>query len=136
MKNNKNPEIVTIFCQHCKKSLIEIEKTIAGNPSIHFKAVKLGSKEEKKDIFLSAKFDDFRKAGHKFKKGTVVQLFCPHCGKEFERHFVKCSSCKEELIVLSTENGTMHIMGICPTVGCLHHKSNLELPTEAPTSSP
>ena len=136
LEGKENEKIVKITCQHCNKSLITEEKTISENPTVHFKAKEKGSENEMKDIYLSAEFNDFRKAGHKFKKGTVVQLFCPHCEEEFEHHFVECSTCKEKLIVLHSENGTFHIIGICPTVGCHHHKSNLELPTEAPISSP
>ena len=129
-------KIVKIICQECKKSLINEEKTIAENPTIHFKAIPVKSKEEKQDIFLSAKFGDFRKAGHRFPKGTVVQLFCPHCGEEFEHSAIKCDTCKENLIIFHSQNGTFGFMGVCSKTGCKHHKTNSELPTENPVASP
>lgn len=128
--------IVKVKCTKCGRSLVNEEKTVAGSPAVHFKAIQKGASGEKKDIFLSAKFGDFRKAGHKFPKGTVVQLFCPHCDKEFEHNHINCATCGEELIILFAENGAMNMLGICPTVGCHNHKSNSELPTEAPVASP
>lgn len=130
----KKGTIVRVKCHHCGTSLVNDEETVAGSPSIHFKAIEEGTSGEKKDIFLSAKFGDFRKIGHKFPKGTVVQFFCPHCGEELKPNHIPCSACNKELIILPAENGTMHMLGICPTVGCHHHKTNPEIPTEVVTS--
>jgi hypothetical protein len=135
-QEEKMEDIVKIKCSHCGKSLIHPGKTVAGSLAVHFKALKKGTIGEKKDIFLSAKFGDFRKGGYKFPKGTIVQLFCPHCGEEFEHNHVNCATCGEKLIILFAENGTLNMLGICPTVGCLKHKANPELPTDASVASP
>ncbi len=133
----KKVKIVEIICHNCGASLKNKEKTIAENPTVHFKAIPAGSKEEKTDIYLSAELDDFRKAGHKFPKGTVVKFFCPHCEKEFEQHnAIKCSTCKEGLIILHSKNGALGLIGICPKTGCNHHKTNDEIPTNPPLASP
>jgi len=128
-------KIVRVECHHCGESLTHPEKTVAGSPALHFKAIEKGTNGPKVDIFLSAKFNDFRKAGHKFPKGTVVRLFCPHCEEEFKSSALKCATCGENLIIVHSENGTLNITGICRTVGCLKHKTNEELPTEPPIAS-
>ena len=136
MKKRLKKITVEIICHNCGANLVNKEKTICGKPTVHFKAIPIGSKEKKQDIYLSAELDDFHKTGYEFPKGTIVQFFCPHCENEFEQNdAIKCNSCEEGLIILHSKNGTLGLMGVCPTTGCEHHKANDEIPTPAGEAS-
>jgi hypothetical protein len=127
--------IAQIICEHCHQSLLNEEETINGNPTIHFKAREKWSENEVEDIFLSAVINNFNKTGHKFEEGTVLELFCPRCKKKFTDHAMKCTSCRERLILLHSESSPLHITGLCPKVGCFHNRTNEVIPSTAGPAS-
>jgi len=105
-----------VKCPYCRKSLMDEEHQLYGFPRIKLNIV---TPEERGVIYLCSVYECFdHKADVEIEKGTVVDIYCPHCNKEL---LVKeeCKHCGAPMADLVLKAGGR--VSFCSRAGCPNH---------------
>ena len=111
---------LAVLCPYCRKSLMDSEKTLDGNPSI---LVTLRAGGADSPLNLSALYGSFRyDTQAAVALGEETELLCPHCRTTLVTD-ARCDVCKARNCRMSLElDGEVYF---CSRRGCKNHKVEL-----------
>jgi ssDNA-binding Zn-finger/Zn-ribbon topoisomerase 1 len=105
-----------VKCPHCRKSLMDEEKLLNGQPSIRLNIV---TPEERGVIYLCSIYECHdHETNLDIKKNTVVDFYCPHCNKELLVN-EECKVCGAPMVTFVLKVGGR--VSICSREGCVNH---------------
>lgn len=111
---------LAVSCPYCRKSLMDAEKPLDGNPSIRVTLRVAGADHI---LNLSALYGSFRyDTPAQVDLGAETELFCPHCKASLVTD-ARCEVCKARSCRMSLElEGDVYF---CSRRGCKNHKVEL-----------
>ena len=108
--------VVNVKCPYCKKSFMDLDKPIDGNPSIRVE-IQYGNK--KGDLYLSSIYGNYSIISEiNLLEDEIVLFFCPECHASLLLKDL-CEECKAPLAFFELKNGGM--VQICSRRGCKSH---------------
>jgi predicted RNA-binding Zn-ribbon protein involved in translation (DUF1610 family) len=105
-----------VDCPHCKKTLMDPDQLVDGNPGIR---LGLEAKGKKGMIILSSIYESYNyRCEIDIENGEIAKFSCPHCKEEIISN-IECEYCDAPMVPLD-----LHIGGkasICSRSGCKSH---------------
>ncbi|MBN1754760.1 hypothetical protein JW877_00965 [bacterium] len=113
--------MLNVKCPYCNESFMDNEHEVSGYPSVSLITDHEGKRGWTRLCSLygdySAEFE------HEHLPGSIVKVFCPHCGKELQSTRV-CEKCGAPMVHMSLEGGGL--VQICSRIGCHKHLIEFE----------
>lgn len=104
-------------CRRCGKSLMDEDRVYEGHPSIRVNVVDGKGEDAMTLPSVYGRFDKY--FGHEVPEGSLVAVFCPHCGLSLEGERI-CLECGAPMAAVHV-NGKGGTLDICTRSGCNGH---------------
>lgn len=103
-------------CPVCKKSLMDKEILVDGQPSVRLDIDSGGSRGT---VWLSSIYESYNlRCNVSLNKNEIVKLYCPQCHAQI-KNAIECEDCGAKMISFLLDIGGK--VSICPRVGCKNH---------------